>query len=188
MPLVWLLKSAGHGGAERVCGPDLMLRVIEDGCRRGYRHFLYGSRPETLRRLEANLVRRFPALRLVGSYSPPFAPFTADEEERTRAMINASGADIVWVGLGAPKQERWMAANRAFLEAPVLAGVGAAFDFHAGTVRQAPGVLQRSGLEWFFRLCTEPRRLWRRYLTTNPRFVAGVLLQKTGLRAFELDA
>jgi N-acetylglucosaminyldiphosphoundecaprenol N-acetyl-beta-D-mannosaminyltransferase len=188
MPLVWLLKAAGHSAAGRVCGPDLMLAVMEDGCRRGYRHFLYGSTPETLRRLEANLLRRFPELRLVGSHSPPFRQLTTDEEEDALAMINASGADIVWVGLGAPKQERWMAANRPRLEPPILAGVGAAFDFHAGTVRQAPTVLQHSGLEWLFRLCVEPRRLWRRYLTTNPRFVVGVLLQRTGIRGFELDA
>jgi len=188
MPLVWLLKDAGYKEASRVCGPDLMLAVMDEGCRRGYRHFLFGSTPTTLQRLEANLTKRYPALSLVGSYSPPFRTLEAAEEEAALDMVNRSGAQIVWVGLGAPKQERWMAINRSRLSANVLIGVGAAFDFHAGVVKQAPVALQRSGLEWLHRLYKEPRRLWRRYLTTNSRFVAGVLMQKTHLRAFEIDA
>jgi N-acetylglucosaminyldiphosphoundecaprenol N-acetyl-beta-D-mannosaminyltransferase len=168
MPLVWLLKGAGYKAAER--------------------HFLFGSTPATLQRLEANLTKRYPGLCLVGSYSPPFRALDPVEEETAIEMINRSGAQIVWVGLGAPKQERWMAVNRSRLSANVLIGVGAAFDFHAGVVKQAPMALQRSGLEWLHRLYVEPRRLWRRYLRTNPRFVAGVIMQKTRLRAFEIDA
>jgi N-acetylglucosaminyldiphosphoundecaprenol N-acetyl-beta-D-mannosaminyltransferase len=188
MPLVWLLKGAGYKAAARVCGPDLMFAVMDEGCRRGYRHFLFGSTPTTLQRLEANLTKRYPELCLVGSYSPPFRTLDAAEEDAALEMINRSGAQIVWVGLGAPKQERWMAVNRPRLSANVLIGVGAAFDFHAGVVKQAPIALRRSGLEWLHRLYMEPRRLWRRYLTTNPRFVAGVIMQKTRLRAFEIDA
>jgi N-acetylglucosaminyldiphosphoundecaprenol N-acetyl-beta-D-mannosaminyltransferase len=130
------------------------------------------------------LERRFPGATLVGSISPPFRPLSEAEDRSIVAAINGSGADIVWVGLGAPKQERWMADHRAALEAPILIGVGAAFDFHAGLVRRAPRFLQRSGLEWLFRLCMEPRRLWRRYLTNNPQFLVDVIAQWSGLRRY----
>ncbi|MCW2248709.1 N-acetylglucosaminyldiphosphoundecaprenol N-acetyl-beta-D-mannosaminyltransferase [Azospirillum fermentarium] len=182
MPLVWLLKHAGHRGADRVYGPDLMAAVFADtDTGDGPAHFLYGSTPEVLERLSRNLQARFPGCRIAGTFSPPFRPLTDAEEAEVAARINASGAGIVWVGLSTPKQERWMAAHRPHLTAPVLVGVGAAFDFHAGLKRQAPRVIQRSGFEWLFRLATEPRRLWRRYATNNPRFVvriAGQLLRR----------
>jgi N-acetylglucosaminyldiphosphoundecaprenol N-acetyl-beta-D-mannosaminyltransferase len=187
MPLVWLLWWHGHRRADRVYGPDLMAAVFEAGRRQGWRHFLYGARPETLARLEANLRAHFPGALIVGRYSPPFRPLTEEEDAAVTAMICASGADIVWVGLSTPKQERWMASHRQRLTAKALIGVGAAFDFHANTVPQAPRFVQRSGLEWLFRLATEPRRLWRRYLTNIPVFIWRVLLQLSGIRAYRSD-
>lgn len=188
MPLVWLLRASGYRDADRVYGPDLMLAVFRDSKISECRHFLYGASPETLGELEGNLRERFPRARIVGAYSPPFRPLTDEEDREIIQTINGSRADIVWVGLSTPKQERWMADHRGPLEAPVLIGVGAAFDYHAGRVRQAPRFVQRSGLEWVFRLAMEPRRLWRRYLTNNPRFVWLLAAQKLGLRKFPMDA
>ena len=187
MPLVWLLWAGGHRSADRVYGPDLMLALLGRSVDRGYRHFLYGSSEATLARLKANLHARFPGLDIVGAYSPPFRPLTADEDAAVVEMINAARPDVVWVGLGAPKQERWMAEHRDQLQAPVLIGVGAAFDFHAGAVRQAPRFIQRSGVEWLFRLAMEPRRLWRRYLRDNPAFLWCISGQKLGLRRYSLE-
>jgi N-acetylglucosaminyldiphosphoundecaprenol N-acetyl-beta-D-mannosaminyltransferase len=184
MPLVWALRQAGHTDADRVYGPDLMLRLFDQGRSARIRHFLLGSTPEVLADLQRNLCRRFPGARVVGSHAPPFRSLAAEEDAAELDAINASGADIVWVGLGSPKQELWMARARDRLEPAMLIGVGAAFDFHAGRVRQAPRMIQRSGLEWSFRLACEPRRLWRRYATTIPRFLYLVLVQSLGLREF----
>jgi N-acetylglucosaminyldiphosphoundecaprenol N-acetyl-beta-D-mannosaminyltransferase len=140
--------------------------------------FFYGGRNQgALVQLAYNLRTRYPGLKIVGGYVPPFRPLAADEEAQVVEEINRSGAEVVWVGIGVPKQEKWMAAMRERLHAPVLIGVGAAFDFSAGLVAQAPGWMQRLGLEWAFRLGAEPRRLWRRYLRYNPRFVAGFARQ-----------
>jgi len=188
MPMVWLLWASGHRSADRVYGPDLMLTVLERSVERGYRHFLYGASEATLARLEANLRTRFPGLQIVGTHSPPFRPLTAAEDAAVVEMINAARPDVVWVGLSTPKQERWMADHRNLLEAPVLIGVGAAFDFHAGVVRQAPRFIQRSGFEWLFRLAMEPRRLWRRYLRNNPAFLLRIASQKLGLRRYSLES
>jgi N-acetylglucosaminyldiphosphoundecaprenol N-acetyl-beta-D-mannosaminyltransferase len=177
-PLVWALNLLGHQLRDRVYGPELMDRACAAAARAGQRFYLYGGRtPAALEALRAELVRRHPGLEIVGAYCPPFRPLTDDEAEEIAEDINASGADVVWVGLGVPKQEKWMAAMRPRLTAPVLIGVGAAFDFHAGIVPQAPAPLQRVGMEWLFRLLQEPRRLWRRYARYNPRFVAGFLRQ-----------
>ena len=139
----------------------------------GRRFYLYGGRDQgALAQLGLNLRQRFPGVRIVGGCSPPFRPLTGEEQAAITAEINESEADVVWVGIGVPKQEKWMATMRPQLEAPVLIGVGAAFDFHAGLVSQAPGWLQQAGLEWAYRLAHEPRRLWRRYVRYNPRFVA----------------
>jgi len=170
MPLVWLGRLRGHP-VERVYGPDLMLAVCERGQSRGYRHFFYGGAEGVAETLAARLRARFPRMLVAGVYSPPFRPLTAAEERDVAARINASGADIVWVGLGTPKQDYWVARFRPMLNAAVLIAVGAAFDFHTGRVRQAPHWMQRAGLEWFFRLTQDPRRLWKRYLLGNPRFV-----------------
>lgn len=170
MPLVWLGRHQ-HQRVSRVYGPDLMLALCEHGQARGYRHFFYGGTPEVLELLELKLQARFPRLRSVGHYAPPFRSLTPAEEEEVLAQINASGADIVWCGLGTPRQDFWVAKYRDRLQAPVLLAVGAAFNFHSGQVRQAPRWMMRTGLEWIFRLVMEPRRLWRRYLIGNPRFL-----------------
>jgi N-acetylglucosaminyldiphosphoundecaprenol N-acetyl-beta-D-mannosaminyltransferase len=178
MPLVWCAKAAGFDGMTRVYGPDLVLAVCEAGVARGWRHFFYGGGPGVAEQLAERLAERFPGLAVAGTWCPPFRELTAEEVDEVVARVDASGADIVWVGLSTPKQERWMAAFRPRLAAPVLVGVGAAFDFHAGTVRQAPAFLQRAGLEWAFRLAMEPRRLWRRYLRNNPAFVAAIVRRR----------
>jgi len=172
-PLVWALRALGHARATRVYGPDLMARFCARAAQTGMPMYLYGGRtPEALELLERRLRERFPGLRIAGGYSPPFRPLSAAEEDEVIAAIDSSGAQVVWVGTGQPKQERWMLAMRGRLQAPLLVGVGAAFDFHAGLVSQAPGWMQRAGLEWAYRLSREPRRLWRRYARYNPLFVA----------------
>jgi N-acetylglucosaminyldiphosphoundecaprenol N-acetyl-beta-D-mannosaminyltransferase len=171
-PLVWALKALGHPDASRVYGPDLMAKYCERSARTGTRMYLYGGRNQgALVQLTLSLRRRHPGLRIVGGYSPPFRPLTPEEEDWVADDINRSRADVVWVGTGQPKQEKWMAAMRDRLDAPILAGVGAAFDFHAGLIPQAPDWMQALGLEWTFRLAQEPRRLWRRYVRYNPLFM-----------------
>ena len=177
MPLVWLSKWRGWHRTTRVYGPDLMLALCERSLATGYRHFFYGGKEGVPERLARRLQKRYPGLTVAGTYSPPFKAVTEQEGEAVIDRINAAKPDIVWVGLGTPKQEHWMAQHVDRLTASVLLGVGAAFDFHAGLKRQAPRWMQRSGLEWLFRLATEPRRLWRRYLVNNPLFVWLTLLQ-----------
>jgi N-acetylglucosaminyldiphosphoundecaprenol N-acetyl-beta-D-mannosaminyltransferase len=177
-PLVWALKLLGHPLDDRVYGPELMDRACARAARSGQRFYLYGGRNQgALAELARSLRLRHPGLKIVGGHCPPFRPLTAAEDAAVVAEINRSGADVVWAGIGVPKQEKWMARMRDRLDAPVLVGVGAAFDFHAGLVPQAPDRLQRLGLEWAFRLVQEPRRLWRRYLRYNPRFVVGFARQ-----------
>ena len=177
MPLVWLSRLHGWRNTRRVYGPDLMLDACERSLATGYRHFFYGGHEGVPDRLAERLRRRLPGLIVAGTYAPPFRPLNADEDEEIVHRINDAKPDIVWVGLGTPKQEHWMAQHRHRLTASVLIGVGAAFDFHAGLKRQAPRWMQQSGLEWLFRLGTEPRRLWQRYLVNNPLFVWLTLLQ-----------
>jgi N-acetylglucosaminyldiphosphoundecaprenol N-acetyl-beta-D-mannosaminyltransferase len=177
-PLVWALNALGHSLGDRVYGPELMERASARAAGTGQRFYLYGGRNQgALAELARKLRLRHAGLQIVGGHCPPFRPPTAAEEAAVAAEINRSGADVVWVGIGVPKQEKWMAQMRDRLDAPVLVGVGAAFDFHAGLVPQAPDALQRLGLEWLFRLIQEPRRLWRRYLRYNPRFVLGFARQ-----------
>jgi N-acetylglucosaminyldiphosphoundecaprenol N-acetyl-beta-D-mannosaminyltransferase len=183
MPLVWLARARGFERVERVYGPDLMLACCEAGLGRGYRHFFYGGAPGVGERLAERLRERFDGLRVAGIYAPPFRPLTPDEDAALVEQINASQADIVWVGLSTPKQERWMAAHVGRLTASALIGVGAAFDFNAGLKPQAPRWMQRSGLEWSFRLATEPRRLWKRYATNNPLFVWKFAVESLGRRS-----
>jgi N-acetylglucosaminyldiphosphoundecaprenol N-acetyl-beta-D-mannosaminyltransferase len=171
-PLRWAMNALGHELADRVYGPELMLRACAHAARSSQRFYLYGGRdPGALAQLTLNLRSRFPGIAIVGSWSPPHRSLTEAEQAEVAAEINSTNADVVWVGIGVPKQEKWMAQMRPMLEAPVLIGVGAAFDFHANLVRQAPASLQAVGLEWAYRLFREPRRLWRRYLRYNPRFV-----------------
>jgi len=181
-PLVWAMRSLGHD-ASRVYGPDLMARYCARSAKTGTRMYLYGGRNQgALVQLALNLRQRYPGVKIVGGYSPPFRALTDEETDRLIDDINGCGADVVWVGIGQPKQEKWMADFRDRLDPPVLIGVGAAFDFHAGLVPQAPDWMQRMGLEWLYRLAHEPRRLWRRYLRYNPRFISGFVRQYTRSR------
>jgi N-acetylglucosaminyldiphosphoundecaprenol N-acetyl-beta-D-mannosaminyltransferase len=184
MPLVWLAHHYGFREATRVYGPDLMLSVCEQSQRRGYRHFFYGGKPGVVDQLCENLKNRYPALEVAGSYSPPLRNVGYLEEPGVIRCINDASADIVWVGLGTPKQDFWVAQHRKHLNAPVLVAVGAAFDFHAGIIRQAPKWVQESGLEWAFRLMQEPRRLAHRYLIYNPLFILLTFMQLSGLRKY----
>jgi N-acetylglucosaminyldiphosphoundecaprenol N-acetyl-beta-D-mannosaminyltransferase len=179
MPLVWALHALGHRSATRVYGPDLMALFCERAARKGIPVYLYGGRhDDDARELLARRLReRFAGLQIAGASSPPFRPLSEEENEREIEAINSSGAALVWVGTGQPRQELWMHAMRPRLNPPLLVGVGAAFDFHAGLVSQAPSWMQRNGLEWAYRLSREPRRLWRRYARYNPLFVAAFAAQ-----------
>jgi N-acetylglucosaminyldiphosphoundecaprenol N-acetyl-beta-D-mannosaminyltransferase len=184
MSIVWLLKMMGHRSVERVYGADLMMETCRRGLAFGWRHFFYGGREDTAERLAGRLSARLPGLQIAGMYAPPFRPLSDAEEREVRQRIDSSRADLIWVGISSPKQEQWMARNTGKVSAPVLIGVGAAFDFLSGRKRQAPRWMQRGGMEWLFRLATEPRRLWRRY-AQYPLFGLLVLAQLTGLRKYE---
>ena len=186
MPVVWVARWSGFPHVSRVYGPDLMLAEMERSVASGHRHFFYGGGPGVSARLAGMMQKRFPGIAIAGVHEPPFAPLDELCTPETAEVINAARPDVVWVGMSSPKQDRWMARMRPMLDAPVLIAVGAAFDFHSGAVRQAPPWMQRSGLEWAFRLATEPRRLWRRYLVDNPWFLWELALQKTGIKKFEL--
>jgi N-acetylglucosaminyldiphosphoundecaprenol N-acetyl-beta-D-mannosaminyltransferase len=188
MPLVWLCRWAGHPAVSRVYGPDLLHATCAHSVARGYRHFFYGGGPGVAETLAEHLQGRFPGLVVAGTHTPPFRALDDAEMATTAALIDAARPDFVWVGLSTPKQERWMAAFRGRLAAPILIGVGAAFDFHSGTKPQAPYWIQRSGFEWLFRLATEPKRLWPRYRKVIPGFLWNLALQKTGLKRFPLPA
>lgn len=175
MPVAWSMRRAGVEGQPRVDGPGFMWKFCALAEQRGIGIYFYGSTPRTLSALRQRLARSFPRLVVAGMESPPFRSLAPDEDAAAVARINASGAGLVFVGLGCPKQEIWMAAHRGELRA-VMAGVGAAFDYHAGTLPRAPQWMQRGGLEWLYRLAAEPGRLWRRYLLTNLRFVLGAVL------------
>ena len=185
MPLVWIGRMRGHLLRRRVYGPDLMLEFCSRTSDRGYRHYFYGASPGVAAGLAETLRRRWPGLQVAGTFSPPFRDLAPDETTEVIARINAAAPDVAWIGLGTPKQERWMRDNRALLRAPVLVGVGAAFDLLSGRVRQAPPWLREHGLEWSWRLAREPRRLWRRYLLNGPRFAWNVILETAGLKRFD---
>ena len=183
-PLVWLGRRKGFALPRRVYGPELMASFCDATSARGYRHFFYGGAPGVAEELASRFVRRYPGLQIAGTQTPPFRPLTPEEDDAEVSMINASCADVLWVGLGAPKQEWWMFEHQSRLNVPVLVGVGAAFDFHTGRVAQAPPWMREHGFEWLFRLSREPRRLWRRYLIYGPEFVALVVLESLRLRKF----
>ena len=173
-PVAAVGRRRGHAEMDtRVYGPDLMLAVLDAGRAHHLRHYLYGGTADVLRDLQERLERRFPGLIVVGSESPPFRELTAAESVAMARRIRAARADIVWVGLGTPRQDQFVATYAPTLRSTLVA-VGAAFDFHAGHKRQAPTWMQRAGLEWLFRLLAEPRRLWRRYVVGNPVFVFGI--------------
>jgi len=181
MPLVWLSRWKSHESVSRVYGPDLMLAICENSAAKGYTQYFYGGASGVPEELSATLCELYPGLKVAGAYSPPFHPLSEQEKNEIVDAINLANPDIVWVGLGTPKQDLWMLEYRSALTARVLIGIGAAFDFHTGRVPQAPSWMQKSGLEWLFRLLQEPRRLWRRYLLYNPYFIFLLFLQGLGL-------
>ncbi len=178
MPVVWAANLLGEDLPNRVYGPELMQRYCARSAERGLRVWLYGGRDQgALLQLALGLRRTHPGIKIVGGYSPPFRPLNDDEDADIASQINRDRPDVIWVGIGVPKQEKWMVRMRPRLEAPVMCAVGAAFDFHAGRVSQAPRWMQERGLEWTYRIAQEPRRLLPRYLYTNPRFMLGVARQ-----------
>jgi N-acetylglucosaminyldiphosphoundecaprenol N-acetyl-beta-D-mannosaminyltransferase len=178
MPLVWAANLLGEDLHDRVYGPELMLRYSDRCAERGQRVWLYGGRDQgSLVQLALSMRRRHPGIKIVGGYSPPFRPLTDEEESALVSQINEARPDVLWVGIGVPKQEKWMARMRDRLDVPVMCGVGAAFDFHAGRISMAPRWMQERGLEWIYRIAQEPKRLFPRYLYTNPRFVAAFARQ-----------
>lgn len=183
-PLSIVSRKRGFSGAQRVAGPDLMGELFRDAeeNRTALRHYFFGGSPETIKALETKLKETYPHLQTAGFVSPPFRKLTEEEDEEAVRLINESGADILWVGLGAPKQENWMRAHEGRVHA-VMLGVGAGFDFHAGTVKRAPKWMQKCSLEWLYRLCQEPGRLMKRYLKTNLKFVRLVRAENRRLRA-----
>jgi N-acetylglucosaminyldiphosphoundecaprenol N-acetyl-beta-D-mannosaminyltransferase len=178
MPVVWAANLLGESLSDRVYGPELMLRFSDACAQRGHRVWLYGGRDQgSLAQLALSMRRRHPGIEIVGGFSPPFRALSDEEERSVADQINAARPDVLWVGIGVPKQEKWMAHMRDRLEVPVLCGVGAAFDFHSGRVAMAPAWMQQRGLEWAYRIAQEPRRLLPRYLRTNPRFVLALARQ-----------
>ncbi len=169
-PVAWMLRKLGFQDQARINGPDLMWRYFSCADTTKERVFLYGGSEGTLNLLKAKIQQEFPSLKVVGVISPPFRSLTDDEDDAFVRQIESSGATTVWVSLGCPKQEAWMAEHRGRVNA-VMIGVGAAFDYHAGTLRRAPEWMRDRGLEWLYRLATEPRRLWRRYVVTNSLFI-----------------
>lgn len=187
MPLVWLLRNAGYAHVSRVYGPDLMLAAMGHSLVTGHRHYLYGGVAGVSAELAEVMRTRFPGITIAGAGTPAFGPVEELSSDAVAQSIDQARPDIVWVGMSSPKQDLWMSVMRARLQAPVLIGVGAAFDFHTGRVPQAPRWMMQSGLEWLFRLKQEPRRLWRRYLVDNPWFLFELGRQKLGLKQFGLD-
>ncbi len=174
-PLVWLSRFLGFKDSQRVAGPDLMLEACRISASRGYRHFFYGGAEGIPEKLKALFENKFPGIQIVGTYSPPFRPLTREEDEKVVKLINSSKPDFLWVSLGAPKQEQWIADHLNRIQAPVQVGVGAAFDFFTGNVLRAPVWMQQAGMEWLYRLLKEPRRLWKRYFMYNTMFLICLL-------------
>jgi len=186
MPTVWMGKLSGHPEMSRVYGPDLMLAVMEATRDKPVRHFFYGGQEGVADNLKTKLEQRFPGVSITGTFCPPFRPLTEEEVHELQSKVSTSQADIVWVGLSTPKQERFMAEYLPQLDTSIMVGVGAAFDFHSGRVKQAPVWIQRNGLEWLYRVMQEPKRLWRRYFSIVPRFMLLVAAGKAlGRAAFD---
>ncbi len=187
VPNVWIGRLRGHRSMRRVYGPDLMLEVCRRGVPLGCSHFLYGGGAGVVEKLAGALQQRFPGLKIAGTMTPPFRRLTDTETDDLKQQVADARPDFFWVGISTPKQERFMAAYTPRLDAGIMLGVGAAFDIHAGIVRDAPRWIKPTGFQWMYRLYQEPRRLWRRYLLHNPVFIAHVMLQLTGLRKYPMD-
>lgn len=182
-PLTWVMRLRGEKIKARVCGPDLMLAVCRRSAEEGWRHYFYGGADGVASELADILTRTYPGLEVAGVDCPPFRPLSTAEVDAALDRINAARPDVVWVGLGCPKQEIWMAEHRDRIDGAVLLGVGAAFDFHAGRIQRAPAWMRSNGLEWLYRLASEPRRLWRRYLILAPRFCVASLAETLRMSA-----
>lgn len=184
MPLVWAARMQGFRQIQRVYGPDFMLALCRFGVPRGYRHFFCGGKPGVVGKLSTNLVAEIPGLQVVGTYTPPYRALNPAEEAELAGRIAISRPNVVWVGLGSPKQDRFLAQYCGRFETNLMVGVGAAFDFHAGVVKEAPRWMHKTGLQWIYRFVQEPRRLWKRYCISVPSFLWKIGLQFSGLRAF----
>lgn len=179
-PLVWVGRLQGSRTIEQVGGPEIMFELCDRSRERGYTHFFLGGAPGVAEQLKDVLTKRYPGLSVAGTYSPPFRPLDADEELKLQELFVRAKPDITWVGLGAPKQERFMASSLPLLDTTIMIGVGAAFDMHAGRIKDAPHWAKRCGAAWLFRLVQDPKRLASRYIRTNPRFLWEILLQFSG--------
>lgn len=188
MPMSWVGRMQGYSAMDRVYGPDLMRDLSAAGVAHGMRHFYYGGKEGVADDLKRKMEERFPGIQIVGTYTPPFRPLNEEEETQLFESVAALKPHFFWVGLSTPKQERFMARYWSRLDANIFFGVGAAFDMHAGQISQAPYWMQRSGLEWFYRLMVEPKRLWKRYLINNPLFLARIALQFCGFRKYKITA
>lgn len=186
MPLVWIGHLYGWREMRRVYGPDLMLELCRRSVQHGYRHFLYGGDQGVAEELARCLERRIPRLQIVGTYTPPFRPLNAEEEAELRSQVAVCKPDIFWVGLSTPKQEKFMAQYLNNLDTKLMIGVGAAFDIHTARIKDAPRWMKVAGLQWLHRLVQEPRRLWKRYLVNNPKFVLQIALQLAGITHYSL--
>lgn len=187
MPTVWVGKMQGYSDMERVCGPDLMASLCHLSCEKGYTHFLYGGQEGVADRLKAALTARFPGLKVVGTYTPPFRPLNTEEEIQLLEHVSNLRPDIFWVGLSTPKQERFMARYLHRLDAKIMVGVGAAFDFHTGAIKDCPDWIKKAGLQWLHRLSQEPSRLTKRYMKNNPAFIWKITLQLAGIAKYTLS-
>jgi len=187
MPMVWIGRIRGLTMMRRVYGPDFMIEMCRFSVSKGYRHFLYGGGQGVAVQLAVELTRRCPGLQIVGTYTPPYRPLNDSEEADLATMVAKTKPDVFWVGLSTPKQERFMAQYLYGLDVKMMVGVGAAFDIHTGAIKDAPHFLKRLGLQWLHRLVQEPRRLWRRYLINNPKFIWNIGLQFLGLRKFPIE-
>lgn len=188
MPMSWVGHLQGLFQMDRVYGPDFMGEMCRRSIARGYRHFLYGGQPGVAELLKESLQNKYPGLKVVGTYTPPFRSLTRDEEEEFFEMVRACRPDIVWVGLSTPKQERFMAHYINRLGVPLLVGVGAAFDYHTGRIHDCPHWMKRAGLQWLHRLSQDPGRLWKRYARNNPAFAWNIALQLLRLRSYAADS
>ncbi len=187
MPLVWEGRRAKGGWVDRVYGPDLMLRIMEATRDGKYTHFFYGGAPGVADALKAAMESRFPSVRVVGTYCPPFRPLNASEDAELAGILTEKKPDLFWVGLSTPKQERFMSAYLPKLDTTIMFGVGAAFDFHTGRMAEAPRWMMRCGLQWLHRLCSDPKRLWKRYGIIVPTYLFRIFLQRTGLKKYPLE-
>lgn len=186
-PTVWVGRSQGLKEMDQVGGPELMLRFCEISSRKRYTHFFYGGQPGVAEQLKDSLTRQFPRLRVIGTYTPPFRALNQEEELEVRDLLARLKPDVMWIGLGAPKQELFMAQYFGRMDTTLMVGVGAAFNIHAGRIIDAPGWIKRAGFAWLYRLAQEPRRLWKRYLKTNPRFLYEITLQMLRVKKFDLE-